>query len=69
MWKGIKKIINFKPQLSNKFVKTFENNQEISNVSSAANNFNIYFANIGSELSNLIGLPNEKNSPLDYLSK
>ena len=50
MWKGIKQIINFKPQLSNKFVQSFENNQEILDVLSVANTFNIYFANIGSKL-------------------
>ena len=66
MWKGINQIISFKPQSSKKFVKIVENNQEISNPLSVANTFNRYFANIGSEVSNLI--PNEKNSPLDYLN-
>lgn len=47
-------------------LRFFLNNQEISDVLSVANTFNIYFANIGSKLSNLI--PNQKNSPLDYLS-
>ena len=53
-WQGIKQIIHFKPQTSIKHIKLRINDNEITNPIEVANNFNRYFANVGSELASVI---------------
>ena len=54
IWKGIKQIIHFKPQASQKFIRIVDNNNEISDPKLIANAFNKYFSNIGNNLASSI---------------
>ena len=65
IWKGIKQIVHFKPNINQKLVKIMDNNEEISDTKSIANAFNSYFSNIGKELDNQI--PRGHGNPMDYL--
>ena len=65
IWKGIKQIVQFKPNTNQKLVKVMDNNEEISDAKSIANAFNNYFSNIGKELDNQI--PRGHSNPMDYL--
>ena len=47
IWKGIKQIVKFKPQTSQRLIKIVDNNLEITEPKLVANAFNNYFANIG----------------------
>ena len=47
IWKGIKQIVKFKPQTSQRLLKIVDNNLEITEPKLVVNAFNNYFANIG----------------------
>ena len=66
IWKGIKQIVKFKPQTSQRLIKIVENNLEITEPKLAAYVFNDYFANIGKNLESQI--PSVSNSPMVYLN-
>ena len=66
IWKGIKQIIHFKPQASQKFIRIVDNNNEISDPKLIANAFNKYFGNIGNNLASSI--PDVHKTPSDYLN-
>ena len=60
-----KQIIHFKPKTSEKVIKIVENDHEITDPTAIADAFNNYFANVGTNLAQLI--PNVQTSPLDYM--
>ena len=66
IWKGIKQIVKFKPQTSQRLIKIVENNLEITEPKLVADAFNDYFTNIGKNLK--IQIPNVSNSPVVYLN-
>lgn len=66
MWKGIKQIVKFKPQTSQRLIKIVENNVEITEPKLVANAFNDYLANIGKNLESEI--PSVSNSLMVYLN-
>ena len=66
IWKGIKQMVKFKLQTSQRLIKIVENNLEITEPKLVANAFNDYFANIGKNLESQI--PSVSNSPMVYLN-
>ena len=66
IWKGIKQIVKFKPQTSQRIIKIVDSNLEITEPKLVANAFNNYFANIGKNLESEI--PSVSNSPMEYLN-
>ena len=66
IWKGIKQLVKFKPQFSQRLIKIIDNNSEITEPKLVANAFNNYFANIGKNLENEI--PSTPNRPMIYLN-
>ena len=63
---GIKQVVKFKPQTSQRLIKIVDNNAEITDPKLVADAFNNYFANIGKELENEI--PSAPNSPMVHLN-
>ena len=63
---GIKEIVKFKPQTSQRLIKIVDNNFEITEPKLVADAFNNYFANIVKKLQNEI--PSAPNSPMVYLN-
>ena len=63
---GIKQIVKFKPQASQRLIKIIDNNSEITEPKLVADAFNNNFANIGKNLENEI--PSAPNSPMVYLN-
>ena len=66
IWIGIKQIVKFKAQTSQRLFKIVDNNAEITEPKLFADAFNNYFANIGKKLENEI--PIAPNSPMVYLN-
>ena len=62
VWSGMKQIIHFKPKTSEKVIKIVENDHEITDPTAIADAFNNYFANVATNLAQLI--PNVQTSPL-----
>ena len=65
IWKGIKQIVQFKPNTNQKLVKIMDNKEEISDAKSIANAFNNYFSNTGKKVDNQISRGH--SNPMDYL--
>ena len=63
---GIRQIVKFKPQTSQRLIKIVDNNAEITEPKLVADAFNNYFANIGKKLENEIS--SAPNSPMVYLN-
>ena len=63
---GIKQMVKFKPQTSQRLIKIVDNNIEITDPKLVADAFNNYFANIGRKLENEI--PSAPSSPMVYLN-
>ena len=63
---GIKQIVKFKPQTSQRLIKIGDNNIEITEPKLVVDAFNNYFANIGTKMENEI--PSASNSPMVYLN-
>ena len=66
VWIGIKQIVKFKAQTSQRLFKIVDNNAEITEPKLFADAFNNYSANIGKKLENEI--PIAPNSPMVYLN-
>ena len=66
IWMGIKQIVKFKPQTSQRLIKIVDNNFEITEPKLVADAFNNYFANIGKKLENEI--PSAPKSPMVFLN-
>ena len=66
IWMGIKQIVKFNAQSSQRLFKVVDNNAEITESKLVAEAFNNYFANIGKKLENEI--PIAPNSPMVYLN-
>ena len=65
IWNGIKQIVHFKPETSQKIIKIVKNNIEVNDPETIADAFNTYFANVGTNLAKEI-LKVQKY-PLDYI--
>ena len=64
-WMGIKQIITIKPQCSHSPSKLKNNETEITDATRIANEFNEFFANVGTYLANKISSVDA--TPADYL--
>ena len=65
IWKGVKQIVHFKPQISTKQIKLRLDDCEITGSVEVANAFNSYFSSIGNDLARTI--PSVGKNPKDYL--
>ena len=65
IWNGIKQIVHFKPETSQKIIKIVKNNIEVNDPETIADAFNTYFANVGTNLAKEI--PKVQKNPLDYI--
>ena len=66
IWIGVKQIVKFKAQTSQRLFKIVDNNAEITEPKLFADAFNNYSANIGKKLENEIQIA--PNSPMVYLN-
>ena len=65
IWNGIKQIVHFKPETSQKIIKIVKNNIEVNDPETIVDAFNTYFANVGTNLAKEI--PKVQKNPLDYI--
>jgi len=63
VWKGVKQIVNFKPQTSTKQIQLRLDDCEITDSVEVANAFNSYFSSVGNDLARTT--PSVEKNPKD----